>query len=254
MFKNLLLIILIFCNPVIAGELIPPPSLINPSNNSIGSPTINSVTESNIVKQCQNLPQTIEVDADFPNVQYAYDYSLAELNATHNKIGTDIAGLTYVAAYMETDNLYPQVQIGNLFCMKPTLKYTIGFKQIIVFIAHEFTTDECEFNFVLTHEMGHVKINYNYIQLAQKQYQDYLNETFKDKFFIGTKEEIEQEIVLLNSFKERITDNYSILEQEQKNFDSPEEYAKANTACGGSLIEKINSFNQSKITSEPNPN
>jgi hypothetical protein len=120
---------------------------------------------------------------------------------------------------------------------------TIGYRNVTIFIANELNADPCSANHVMGHEQKHVAVNLallqEYVPLIQKRLAEYLS--LYGMFRMQTPEYAntllrEKANAILNDMSNRMLEENR---RRQQLVDSPEEYARNNTVCGGRINEIV---------------
>jgi hypothetical protein len=116
---------------------------------------------------------------------------------------------------------------------------TVGYRNVTIFVANELTDDTCAFEHVLKHEQKHVKVNrdllMSFVPYIRNKLSDYLSlyGTFRGGDADYAEEVLRERanFVLSQTSKNMVEEN----RRRQRLVDTPEEYAKNNSACGGRL-------------------
>ena len=151
-----------------------------------------------------------------------------------------------VTRYEPTMELSTPVQTVTLpdgtSCARVTsAKVTFGYRNVVVYIAHEIPEGSCGFNEVMTHEQKHIAVNrlvlQEYIPIIRQKFAEYLknNGMFRE----------EDSDYAMSLLKDKLNDILSDLggqmlvenEKRQKDVDSPEEYNRISASCNGQLTD-----------------
>ncbi|MGE4351838.1 MAG: hypothetical protein AB7E52_06585 [Bdellovibrionales bacterium] len=185
----------------------------------------------------------------------------------------DLAGIQALSASPQTHQIphYDSVTLG-LAVYDPFLKFNIplrqqhmpdgaycsqvqkvdaeiGYHTITIYIANEFPEGSCAYQTILTHERKHVAVNNailkEYIPKIQQRLQSYLK--INGRFVVPNKAYAEKTLrerltaIIQEVSKEMLEEN----KRRQRLIDSPQEYAKNNTACGGVIARTALHFKRS---------
>lgn len=122
----------------------------------------------------------------------------------------------------------------------------IGYKDVTVYIASEFPKGSCDFQAVLAHEQKHIDVNKALLQEYAPKIQSRLAQYLKtngmfivpNKAYADTLLRERVNKILDEVSKEMLAENV----RRQKLVDSPQEYAKNATVCGGHITKVINVY------------
>ncbi len=127
---------------------------------------------------------------------------------------------------------------------------TIGYRNVTIYIANEIARDTCAMHHVLEHEKKHVAINrsilMNYVPYIQKKLMEYMQ---INGLYRGPDPDYAESLMtekarfVLNEAAKQIMEENS---KRQRTIDTPEEYARNNTVCGG----RINALVSKAATSQ----
>lgn len=128
------------------------------------------------------------------------------------------------------------------FCIRVTgLRVEMGYRDVVIHVASEFQQDPCSFAHVLTHERKHASVNADLLREFVGKAQDRLSSFLRltGTFRVSSKVEAERLIheKLQNELDLLSQALFSENQRRQALVDSPEEYAKNRTACGGRVQE-----------------
>lgn len=120
-------------------------------------------------------------------------------------------------------------------CMRPQLNITVQVGPQRVSVAREFPQGTCAFNEIVQHELRHVYANQAQLERTADQLEQTLKAKFGNQVFYGTDAE------LTRAFSDNIKTawipwgqaKYLEGRRAHETIDSPAEYARNNTMCGG---------------------
>lgn len=240
-FKTALLISIFFFNSFIAQT---------------SNAQIMQIDNSNQQRSCMSYaPVPVTVIPEFEMIQSSITFSLARLQEVARKsqniiptYDNVVLGLTqYQPVFEFAAPIWKQARGDGSFCARAeSVSLRIGYKDINVIIADEFKPGSCAYNFIMQHEQKHVDVNrgvlIEYSALLKKKIEDYLringlmvmpNPSYAEKIL---KERVLE--IIKKSQSEMDTEN----RRRQKLIDSPEEYAKANSACNGTIAKQVRDY------------
>ncbi len=120
------------------------------------------------------------------------------------------------------------------------LRLSLKVRHPIVYIAREFPVNSCSYNAVLQHEMKHVAAARSFLNAFPSIAEQHLGEFLRRLSVIhagksltdgNVQQAIEQKLkIYLSSFETELLGALSLMESR---IDSPEEYERISTSCGG---------------------
>lgn len=223
----------------------------------IAAPEIVSVDSSSksvpnfLMKECisrfSNLAPDVHVTINNTPVVEDYSKSIADLTAlsANTRPNQNNLGLTTFEYGLSTESGLTLITdpATGVSCGIPSVKATLNMKSHRVYIASEFLTNYCLFNYVRKHEYTHVAINNRELYSTANYLKSDLTSYFKNKIFVGHRD------TMTSKFNSSISSFWAptTIEQMQANvkpmhrlIDTPAEYAKVNRACGGAVLQYIN--------------
>lgn len=140
---------------------------------------------------------------------------------------------------------------NGTFCARvQNLEARIGYENVTIHIANEFPQGSCSFYSVLEHEQKHVQVNrallHEYVPKIKARLDAFLkingmfivaNPDYADKLLRERVSKITEEVI-----QEMTQEN----RRRQKLIDSPQEYAKNNTACQGAVARIADKFRRTR--------
>lgn len=174
-------------------------------------------------------------------LQYFNDVPLGGL--LHNEDdapaqGTITLGNTHWAPSYSIGHTAHMLRRGKQHCMRPAIEVVFKPGTQTVNVAREFRPETCGYRHILDHEHRHVQANRAHIAATARQMELELRKSFGNTvFYADTPGVLEQR--LAESLKTGwITYLDSLLasgKAAHRQIDSPEEYARNNTVCGGEI-------------------
>jgi hypothetical protein len=122
-------------------------------------------------------------------------------------------------------------------CGTPRVHIELSMQPVIVYVASELAAQPCEHDVTLSHEMKHVEVFRETLELAARD----LERDFPDAIGVQLRQarnpdELRQRFVVSvrNYLAQFMRDRERTLDERQAAVDSPEEYARVSTACAQS--------------------
>lgn len=196
-------------------------------------------------KECLN--SILEPSVNFKEVRGNTYYNNKESSDKLTQMATDILSANHKARGLTTSKIGYKTQVNVNIVKYNHLKYTcvllknvdytIGYNNIIVYIANKYRPKSCEYKAVLDHENKHVEITKNsfeyYLPFIKKKAEE-AAKTIKP-YFVNSDKAKET----LNEINDKITSyirptwEFGIKERDKKNaeLDSSESYAYTEKLC-----------------------
>jgi len=150
-------------------------------------------------------------------------------------------GLTHYEPVIEFSAPIIQRELSDgTYCAKvQRIDAKIGYRNTTVFIGQELMADACASMHVLAHEKKHIAVNYVLLQEFVPLIQQRLSEYLKLYGMFRVQNPSYAEMLLRSKANAILSDmSQKILEENrrrQRLVDTPEEYARNNTVCGGRI-------------------
>jgi len=130
---------------------------------------------------------------------------------------------------------------SRFVCMWPSLRMKLRYDPVTVFIGREFVGDPCSYEFIMAHEKRHVTVHVRQLDKTVGLLRDQLQRRIGGQIHYGSRAELEKR------FRSEIQDYWlPRAEQELKDvrrqheaIDTPEEYARAGSVCGGRIARVL---------------
>ena len=192
--------------------------------------------------RCAKLPPThFEVVAVPLTFERDDSQSIAALTAkSRSTLATHRTfGLTTAVFQQNTDIRLNVVDDrgGSRACGTPRVRIELSMQPVTVYVASEVAGQPCEHEVMLSHEMKHVEVFREALQLAARD----LARDFPDAIGVQLRQarnpdELQQRFVVAvrNYLGQFMRDRERMLDESQAAVDSPEEYARVSTACAQS--------------------
>lgn len=183
-------------------------------------------------------PTQVSVVPDYGQPVGDYSLSYKELTARSPTPGAMTLGLT--EARLTTEISYGTSGLKNgqgQACSRPQLKVVLRFDPMKVFVGREFQPGTCEFQHIFVHELRHVKANQGYLAHVAQKLQGELANYYGSRIFYGDpamvgaqlKKEVE------DTWMPRAKAWLGLVSQVHASIDTPQEYGRSKTACGGAI-------------------
>ena len=187
-------------------------------------------------------PTVIEVVPLYQEV--ATDYNVSYRNLTQIQLqgnvshaGTRVLGITQ--AKMSSSARYGLTSLsqGTQGCARPRLHITLSFAPIRVFVGREFVPGTCEFQLIFDHEVRHVKADNDHLAFVAQKLQQELTQYFGNTVYYGNSQQLQQswQDAVQQYWMPRAQAWMKLVENRHAQIDTPAEYARNNTACGGAV-------------------
>jgi hypothetical protein len=157
--------------------------------------------------------------------------------------GAWVLGLTRPALRVEARWSYAGLSDagGQRACIRPSVSMRLRYEPVNVFIGREFLDDECAYRFILDHEQRHVGVHVRRLGEVAAELQRELEKHLAGIVHVGPRDELDRRL------KAEVAERWMPLaERELKDvarehaaIDSPQEYARAASACQGRIASVI---------------
>jgi hypothetical protein len=205
------------------------------------------LAENNYGTECATPPDVpVHITPLFDAPTYNYDASIPEIKA----LSADAHHTIHESLTLGVTRYEPMIKIsapveglkfsdGRVCGHVDHVDVTVGFQNVIVYIARELPQDSCGFTEVMAHEQKHINVNLQileeYIPRINNELSAYLNASgaFRDiDMDYGTKliQDKMHEIV-----RTIMTDLAQENQTRQQAVDTPEEYHRISVSCNGQL-------------------
>lgn len=166
--------------------------------------------------------------------------TLTLLGPAGTRPGMQVLGLTRGTAIVsfQTRIVSYVAPGGRWECASPQLTVTYGFSPMTVYVAREFPKGSCAWNEIHRHELRHVQAYQDHLAGIESE----LRETLQRRFVTGdpwrgpvgqARNRIQQE--LEERWAPYVKRMINKVDQTQALIDTPEEYARVASSCGGEI-------------------
>ncbi|MFC3683880.1 hypothetical protein [Hydrogenophaga luteola] len=198
--------------------------------------------------EAQLPPTVVEVTAEPAPVRHRRDRSIADLmqiqrlpqeNAftlglTELQLGTRIAFRSPTLSH----------PLERLVCMRPAITVTLSLDPHVVSVASEFEDGSCAHRHILAHEMRHVQINQLTLASAADRMREGMQQSFGNKVYYGEPKELQERLTrhIREQWLPWVDAQMKHTLQRHREIDTPEEYARNRTACGGEIARTLDAM------------
>jgi hypothetical protein len=191
---------------------------------------------------------TIEVKTEPAPIRYRRDRSVADLmqlqrlpqsNAftlglTEMKLGTRIH-------YRSPTLTHPR---EKAVCTRPNIVVTLSLDPHVVSVAGEFEEGSCAYRHILAHEMRHVQVNQLTLESTAERLREGLKESFGNKVYYGSAAELQARLTrhIRDQWMPWVDAQMKHTLQRHREIDTPEEYARNRTVCGGEIARSMDAM------------
>jgi hypothetical protein len=124
---------------------------------------------------------------------------------------------------------------GGRACGMPRLRVELSMQPVTVFVARELATQSCQHDVMLSHEMKHVEVFRQALDHAARDLERDLPEAIGAELrHAKDPGELQQRLVVsVRDYLAQFMDaRQRLVDEEQAEVDSPDEYARVSNACG----------------------
>lgn len=132
----------------------------------------------------------------------------------------------------------------RLVCMRPAITVTLSLDPHVVSVASEFEDGSCAHRHILAHEMRHVQVNQLTLSAAAERMREGMRESFGNKIYYGTAAELQQRLTrhIQDQWLPWVDAQMKHTLQKHRDIDTPEEYARNRTVCGGEIARTLDAM------------
>jgi hypothetical protein len=140
-------------------------------------------------------------------------------------------------AFVETSGIEDS-QTGRS-CTRPAIRVELAMTPMTVYVSREFAGDPCREAAIVEHEMKHVMVYKNFLSSIAAEVRDALSREYGNKVFqfrdrADARRDSEKR--LSDQLHGLLADNARRVKALQTEVDSPEEYARVASECGGMQV------------------
>ncbi len=172
---------------------------------------------------------------------YRQDQTLDELTAQAKGSGVAVkdtgvvTGLTTDRKRIVVDAWYETAQLQSGFCLSPQARITIDQRFVTVAMPKEIPSKSCFFQVTLEHEHKHAKIAEEAMDVIMREEAARIQTELAGQYgFQQTLGDAQYKIDMLKrNIEQRVQQGLNRLDRMNAGIDTPEEYARVNSACKG---------------------
>ena len=168
---------------------------------------------------------------DLTQLQHLPQDNARTLGLTEVRLGTSIQ---YRASTLQRRG-------EALTCMRPSIEVTLSLDPHVVSVASEFEEGSCAHRHVLAHEMRHVEVNRQTLESAADRMREGMRSSFGNKVYFGEPAELQDRLTrhIREQWLPWVDAQMKHTMQRHREIDTPEEYARNRTACGGEIARVL---------------
>ena len=161
---------------------------------------------------------------------------LAVMASAYNSMERQIGGITSAEPLIEYEIESNMALLPNKqgICARPSLKLTLGYASMSVFMDREIPHNSCIYNSIFAHEMHHVAIYNDYIRHNIDFIKQRVDEKFNGKsYFFNSLFAAKQYVEILGQvFTQQVRDQFlGEVYAEQRALDTQSEYTRMQNEC-----------------------
>lgn len=201
---------------------------------------------SDVSEACEKRVPPGRVEVTTVPVKPTVDTSLSYRELTslaRREDGAWVLGLTRPALRVEARWAYAGLSdaAGRRACIRPSVFMRLRYEPVTVYVGREFLEDDCAYRFILDHEQRHVGVHVRRLGEVAAELQRELEKHLSGIVHVGSRDELDRRL------KAEVAERWMPLaERELKDvarehaaIDSPQEYARATSACQGRIASVI---------------
>lgn len=132
----------------------------------------------------------------------------------------------------------------RLVCMRPAITVTLSLEPHVVSVAREFDEGSCAHRHILAHEMRHVQVNQRTLTDAAERMREGMRRSFGNTIYYGEPDELQQRLThhIQDQWMPWLDAQMKHTLQRHRAIDTPEEYARNRTVCGGEIARTLDAM------------
>lgn len=198
--------------------------------------------------EAQLPPTVIEVTAEPAPVRHRNDRSIADLMQVQRLPQENAFTLGLTELQLGTRIAFRSPTLSHprerLVCMRPAITVTLSLDPHVVSVAREFKEGSCAHRHILAHEMRHVQINQLTLSAAAGRMREGMQQSFGNKIYYGEATELQERLTrhIREQWLPWVDAQMKHTLQRHREIDTPEEYARNRTACGGEIARTLDAM------------
>ena len=189
--------------------------------------------------KCKSSKPSLSVKTATTRTKYIRTKSSKDLTQMHGGQGSSVGGLGGGEIGFKVENQYEIAGTGNNVCVKLKRVEVTFYAKPEIHIASNFNRSTCEYNAVMAHEKGHIRILRNFVREYSPKVKKELVKVSRQldsaigpipKSDISRAQDRMQKAFMskIEQYNEKIM---PVLSKRQKAFDNPKEYARVASKC-----------------------
>lgn len=200
------------------------------------------------VCEAQLPPTVVEVTAEPAPVRHRRDRSIADLMQIQRLPQENAFTLGLTELQLGTRIAFRSPTLSHpserLVCMRPAISVTLSLDPHVVSVASEFEDGSCAHRHILAHEMRHVQINQLTLAAAAERMREGMQQSFGNKVYYGEPKELQERLTrhIREQWLPWVDAQMKHTLQRHREIDTPEEYARNRTVCGGEIARTLDAL------------
>ena len=129
-------------------------------------------------------------------------------------------------------------------CTRPHIVVTLSLDPHVVSVADAFEDGSCAHRHILAHEMRHVQVNQHTLDSTAERLREGLKDSFGNKIYYGSAAELQERLTrhIRDQWLPWVDAQMKHTLQRHREIDTPEEYARNRTVCGGEIARTLDAM------------
>lgn len=176
-----------------------------------------------------------------PVGHYGQSYKELTQRAPMPGQGWTTLGLTEASLVTNIEYGYSGLAMGTSGCSRPHIKVTLSFNPLLVYVGKEFKPGTCEFQHIFEHEQRHVVANQAHLGYVAGRLQAEMEHRFGNTIFYGDPKVVGAGLMaeVKDVWAPRAKAWMGLVKETHARIDSPQEYSRTATACGGAIARVL---------------
>lgn len=198
--------------------------------------------------EAQLPPTVVEVKAEPAPVRHRSDRSVADLMQIQRLPQENAFTLGLTELQLGTRIAFRGPTLSHprerLVCMRPAITVTLSLDPHVVSVASEFEQGSCAHRHILAHEMRHVQVNQLTLSTAAARMREGMQRSFGNKVYYGEAQELQERLTrhIREQWLPWVQAQMTHTLQRHREIDTPEEYARNRTVCGGEIARTLDAM------------
>lgn len=198
--------------------------------------------------EAQLPPTAIEVKTEPAPIRFRKDRSVADLMQVQRLPQGNAYTLGLTEMQLGTRIHYRSPTLTHprekAVCTRPNIVVTLSLDPHVVSVADAFEEGSCAHRHILAHEMRHVQVNQHTLDSTAARLLDGLKSSFGNKVYYGTAAELQERFTrhIQDQWLPWVDAQMKHTLQRHREIDTPEEYARNRTVCGGEIARTLDTM------------